>query len=301
MGSYQGSSSTSAACATLYAQGLAAVRAPVFTYNHSGNDGYGVTGGASANGGSFYDGAVYPTTYQNALFIADYNRRWIRYLTFDAQGRATVTNFARETANGPVQILQGPDTNLYVVVLNASASQIRRIRYIAGGNTPPTAQATAAPTIGVGPLTVAFSSQGSYDPDAQALSYAWTFGDGGTATQQNPTHVYNASGTYTARLTVTELTSPFASRTADVVITVGNEPPLATIATPANGTRYKIGDVISYSGSGWPVECPSPRRTWPGICACTTTSTCTSTPCRTAPAARSRSSSTATAPTTTCA
>ena len=187
---------------------------------------------------------------RDALFIADYNRRWIRYLTFDAQGRATVNNFARETANGPVQILQGPDTNLYVVVLNASASQIRRIRYIAGGNTPPTAQATAAPTIGVGPLTVAFSSQGSYDPDAQALSYAWTFGDGGTSTQQNPTHVYNASGTYTARLTVTELTSPFASRTADVVITVGNEPPLATITTPANGTRYKIGDVISYSGTG---------------------------------------------------
>ena len=30
----------------------------------------------------------------------------------------------------------------------------------------------------------------------------WTFGDGGTASDQNPTHVYTATGTYTVTLTV---------------------------------------------------------------------------------------------------
>jgi len=35
------------------------------------------------------------------------------------------------------------------------------------------------------------------------LSYAWTFGDGGTSTSSDPTHTYTAVGSYTVRLTVT--------------------------------------------------------------------------------------------------
>lgn len=249
-GSYEVNNLTQALCQPLYAQGLGAVRAPVFSYQHSGFDGAGTTGGASANAGTFYTGSAYPATYQNALFILDYNRRWIRYLTFNAQGQASVHNFGRETIDGMVQVLTGPDSNLYVVVLNATGSQVRRIRYVAGGNTPPTAVASGAPTIGNAPLEVVFSSLGSFDPDAQALSYSWDFGDGDSSTAPHPTHVYDASGVYTATLTVTELTAPFASREDEVVITVGNEPPLATILTPPEGTTYAIGDEISYSGSG---------------------------------------------------
>ncbi len=249
-GSYAGNATTGPLCAPLYAQGLGAVKAPIFAYSHDGTDSAGGTGGASANGGTFYTGTTYPPAYQNALFILDYNRRWIRYLTFDAQGKATVHNFALESANGMVQILPGPDSNLYVVVLSVTGSQVRRIRYVGAGNTPPTAVVNATPTIGTVPLTVTFSSLGSFDPDNQPLSYSWTFGDGGTSTQQNPTHTYAAAGVYTATLTLTELTSPFASRAASVLITVGNEPPLATITSPPDGTIYKIGDIITYSGFG---------------------------------------------------
>ena len=92
--------------------------------------------------------------YQNAEFILDYNRLWIRYLTFDAQGHATINNFGKENSAGMVQVLTGPDSNLYVVVLNGSGSQVRRIRYVGAGNTPPTAVANATPTIGTAPLTV---------------------------------------------------------------------------------------------------------------------------------------------------
>jgi cysteine-rich repeat protein len=263
-GSYASNSTTSASCAALYAQGLGAVKAPIFAYSHDGTDGAGTTGGASANGGTFYTGTTYPPQYQNALFILDYNRRWIRYLTFDAQGKATVHNFGIETANGMVQILPGPDSNLYVVVLSVTGSQVRRIRYVGGGNTPPTAVANATPTIGTVPLTVTFSSLGSFDPDSQPLSYAWTFGDGATSTQQNPTHTYTAAGVYTATLTLTELTSPFATRSASVLITVGNEPPLATITAPPDGITYRIGDVITYSGFGTSGGLPIPpsQLTW---------------------------------------
>ncbi len=37
------------------------------------------------------------------------------------------------------------------------------------------------------------------------LTYAWTFGDGGTSTQANPIHVYNSNGTYDVRLIVTDI------------------------------------------------------------------------------------------------
>lgn len=38
-------------------------------------------------------------------------------------------------------------------------------------------------------------------------SWAWTFGDGGTSNQQNPTHTYAAPGTYNVSLTVTDITN----------------------------------------------------------------------------------------------
>jgi glucose/arabinose dehydrogenase len=248
--SYESSGSTSAQCAALYAQGLGAVKRPVFAYNHS-SDGAGGSGGASANAGAFYTGTVYPAQYRDALFIADYNRRWVRYLRFDASGNASVHNFLTENSGiGMVQVVVGPDTNLYVVLYRSSGSEVRRIRYTAGGNTPPTAVASATPTIGTAPLAVQFSSLGTFDPDAQALALAWDFGDGGTSSAAEPAHVYTAAGVYDVTLTASEQTAPFASDTATVRITVGNEPPIATISAPADGAPYRIGDEIAYSGSG---------------------------------------------------
>lgn len=255
--SYRTNSATSASCSAIYSQGLGAVRAPVFAYNHS-TDGYGVSGGASANAGAFYTGSVYPAEFRNSLFILDYNRRWIRTLSFDDLGRASVGNFARESGIGMVQALIGPDTNLYVVVYGSTGSEVRRIRYTAGGNTPPTAVAAATPTIGTTPLEVAFSSLGSFDPDAQPLTTSWDFGDGTTSSDPHPTHVYSTAGVYTASLTISETTTPFASGTVEVVITVGHSPPVATITSPVDDSEYRIGDTIAYSGfateAGLPID-----------------------------------------------
>jgi PKD repeat protein len=47
-------------------------------------------------------------------------------------------------------------------------------------------------------------SDSSFDSDGSIASYAWDFGDGGTAATSSPRHTYAAAGTYTVTLTVTD-------------------------------------------------------------------------------------------------
>ncbi len=78
-------------------------------------------------------------------------------------------------------------------------------------NQPPIAIAAASPTNGVAPLTVAFSSAGSFDPEGVALTYNWTLGDGSTNTAANPTQTYQTAGVYSARLSVSDGTNTVSS------------------------------------------------------------------------------------------
>ena len=65
---------------------------------------------------------------------------------------------------------------------------------------PPVAAFAINPAQGCSaPLTVSFT-----DASIAADTWQWNFGDGGTSTLQNPTHVYQNAGTYVISLTVTD-------------------------------------------------------------------------------------------------
>jgi cytochrome c len=105
-------------------------------------------------------------------------------------------------------------------------------------NAAPTVQAAASPRTGTAPLKVSFTSQGS-DANGGPLTYAWTFGDGGTASTRNASHTYTQAGTYTATVKVTD--GYGASGTATVQVTVANPPgngapTVRAAADPKSGT-----------------------------------------------------------------
>ena len=119
----------------------------------------------------------------------------------------------------------------------------------ATSNAPPTANVNGPYTGTIG-AAVSFSSAGSSDPDGSIAGYAWTFGDGGTSTQANPTHSYSAANTYTVNLTVTD--NDGASTTATTTATISastpvNTPPVADAGGPYTGTA---GTPVTFNGSG---------------------------------------------------
>jgi glucose/arabinose dehydrogenase len=239
-------------CENLYNPSDSNVTDPYYTYSHSGHVDPAETcptGSSSISGLAFNTGGSFGPTYDGALFFADYSRNCIWVMTKGSNGLpdpATRKAFVPGAA-GPVDLQFGPGGDLFYADMNGGT--IRRIRGPVT-NQAPTAAATANPTSGAVPLTVSFSGTGSSDPDGDTLSYAWDLdGDGqfDDSTSATPSRTYTTPGTVTVGLRVTDPGNN--SDTTSLTITAGS-PPTASIDSPAAGTTWKVGDTISFTGSG---------------------------------------------------
>src|SRR5262249_11123526 len=83
--------------------------------------------------------------------------------------------------------------------------------------------------------TVAFDGSASYDVDGDSLTYAWTFGDGGTATGATPSHVYADNGSFIVTLTVND--GHGNTNAAPPRVTVNTVAPGPAASAPASGVR----------------------------------------------------------------
>ncbi len=222
---------------------------PLYTYAHTGPPLY--AGAISSI--LVYTGDALGAQYANKVFIADYAQQWMKDLSFDSQYSSFIgENMFDEAAGTTVQLLQGPDGNIYqLTIYPGTLSMIAPT----GGNRAPTAKITATPPYGYSPLTVGFSSGGSFDPDGTPLTYSWDFGDPNSttdvSTDANPTWNYTADGTYTVTLTVSD-----GEKTNQVTqkIVVGSTAPTVTITSPINESKYNAGDTISFSGTATDAE-----------------------------------------------
>ncbi|HUF69602.1 MAG TPA: S8 family serine peptidase [Longimicrobiales bacterium] len=101
-----------------------------------------------------------------------------------------------------------------------------------GGNTAPASSFTFSCT----DLSCDFTDTSTdADGNSTITSRSWTFGDGNSSNQQNPSHSYVAAGTYTVSLTVTD--NENASDTSSQQVTV-SEPPSGGFTLSATG--YKV-------------------------------------------------------------
>jgi glucose/arabinose dehydrogenase len=238
-------------CRVMYDKGQDIIRKPIFTYRHP-YDENGRDLGSSVTGLAFYSGATYPTKYRSALFFADYAQKFIKYITFDSNGRPTVHPFAVEVGSnlGAVELLSGPDRNIYAVYidLKTRSSQVRRFRSVGGSNSPPVVKASVSPQFGSVPLLISAVASNSFDPDGQNLSFEWDFGDGTKTSQAIAQHVYAKAGTYAVKITATETTAPFASSSESFEVRSGLKEPVARIVKPLPTTLFEIGKPIAFEG-----------------------------------------------------
>ena len=205
-------------CKTLYTQGSAA--APFFSYLHLepvvDGESCNPDNGSSISGLAFEHGSEFPASYEGALFFADYSRNCIWAMLPGASGLPNPAKIVTFDAGapGPVNLMFGPDGNLYYPDLNDG--EIHRISY-AAQNQAPHAVATANPAYGHDtPLKVQLDASGSTDPEGDLpLTYDWDLdgnGQFGDSSDASPSYTYNVPGDFRPTVRVTD--SRGASSTA---------------------------------------------------------------------------------------
>ncbi|MEW6758348.1 MAG: PKD domain-containing protein [Acidobacteriota bacterium] len=130
----------------------------------------------------------------------------------------------------------------------------------AGGNlsiaAPPLyADAQADTLTGNVPLTVHFTGSGT--GGIAPYTYLWDFGDGGTSTEANPTHVFTTTGDYTITFTVRDTTNQTATETLSIAATV-LAPQISSILKKTgpfrllvNGSNLQQGIRVFINGVEW--------------------------------------------------
>ncbi|WBB80888.1 PQQ-dependent sugar dehydrogenase [Micromonospora sp. WMMD882] len=230
------------------------------------------TGGIGPMAGPAYDydrrsdsRVKWPAYYDGAPLFYEWTRDYIQEFRLDRRGDvADIRQVAASVvADNPMDMEFGPDGALYVLEYGDGyfaenpEAQLARIDFVRGNRTP-IPKISGTPTVGQAPLTVSFSSEGTVDPDGDALRYAWDFDADGKvdSTEPNPSWTYEANGSYQPTLKVTDRTGRSASATLPLL--VGPRAPVVEFVTPVEGQPFEFGQTVSFEVSvtdDLPVDC----------------------------------------------
>jgi hypothetical protein len=104
-------------------------------------------------------------------------------------------------------------------------------------------------------VSSAFDASASCDPDGDALSFAWAFDDGGTATGAVVQHTFSVPGPHFGTVTVTDSTGRSATATASLVVPVPSvvpAPPFPGVTIPSTRLRVSKNRLVRVA-----VGCPA--------------------------------------------
>jgi len=248
---YQSATPATNGCAT-----VGTVEAPPFRWSHTETSASSPAGrtAKSITGGDILASSRYPTDLRGRLLYADFELGWVASAALSPTGDLSDDQVFATAFPGLGQIELDPVTGLlhFVVVYDPNDNfqgRVVRLRHTSddGTNNAPVAQAGASPRQGGLPLPVTFSGSASFDPDGDAITHAWDFGDGSSSTLADPQHTYTVAGTYTVRLTVTDPSNATGTTGLDITVRNGS-PPTAQIQTPADGATFASGQTVRLVG-----------------------------------------------------
>lgn len=217
--------------------------------------------GNAAVGGAFYGASDYPLAYHGAYFFGDFGQSWIQVATFDANDQLLGIQPFATGAEGPVDFAIHP-SNGDLHYVSIESQEIRRLRYTgSGGNAPPVPIASGSPVVGPAPLTVNFSSSGSFDPEGDPFTRAWDFGDFSGSNAANPSHVYAQPGAFAAVLTVEDTAGGVARDTVNVFVTGGSNFPSTGVLDGFNRANGPVGGAWVDGVAGLEVSANQLRQT----------------------------------------
>ena len=133
-----------------------------------------------------------------------------------------------------------------LTVSDGTTSSVPATATVTIANQAPAANA-GGPYSGTRLTPIAFNGSGSSDPEGDALTYTWNFGDGATGNGVSPAHSYTAIGTFTVTLTVNDGSTSSAPVTTTVQIT--NIGPAVSLTSPASGSVFHAPASVALAAS----------------------------------------------------
>jgi PKD repeat protein len=171
-------------------------------------------------------------TTTSSLDLATFNLNAGNYTIFvKAVGKPSLTN--KISAGVQLTVPNQPPTAALSVSTPVSS-------------TSPTGSMTA-------PVTVTASTAGSTDVDGSIVASTINFGDGSAPVSAfSASHTYSLAGTYTITGTVTDNLGASASKSATILVTSANQPPVAVISATPNVAYAPVTVNASAAGSSDP-------------------------------------------------
>lgn len=184
---------------------------------------------------------------------ADFGALSARNIVTGSDGRATFVY----TAPPGIPGASGSDfaVNIQVTPIgtnyNESFTRFATIRLVPVGSTPPPAGLQPAFTFSPanpveGQSTFFDASTSTSSSTSPIATFAWDFGDGGTATGQTTTHTFSTPRPYFVRLTISDALGRSASTTRTVTVSQSTAPTAAFVFSPTNP---QINQAINFNAS----------------------------------------------------
>lgn len=236
-----------------------------YPYDHSKEFPILGKGGRTAMAGIVYHRVLHkqnyemlPSYFENKLLIMDWMRNWIMTVSFEANGKLkNIEPFMKNTTfRRPMDMDLGNDGCVYVLEYGSNwfgntDGTLSKINYNRN-NRKPVINLTHTSTNGGLPFTVNFNTDGTLDLDNDSLSYEWTVYNMSTNQTlklpidkpKNPKFTFEKTGKYSVNLKVSD--AKISVNSPEVVINVGNAPPMVQVNLSGNNTFYWDSRNINY-------------------------------------------------------